>query len=64
MPAKIDTFSDEEFTEIVKSSFNLTEVAKKLGYTSHSGSNGQRIRVRIRDLNLSTEHFQLGHRSP
>lgn len=47
MPAKIDTFSDEEFSKIVKESSTMLEVAKKLGYTSHSGSNGNRIRYRI-----------------
>lgn len=64
MPAKIDTFSDEEFTKIVKESFTMLEVAQKLGYTSHSGSNGNRIRYRIDQLNLSTDHFTLGNRRP
>lgn len=64
MAAKIDTFSDSEFTTIVEESHNLLEVAKKLGYTSHSGDNGTRIRRRIDDLNLSTDHFSLGYRRP
>lgn len=64
MPAKIDTFSDEEFSKIVKESSTMLEVAKKLGYTSHSGSNGNRIRYRINQLQLSTEHFTLGNRQP
>ena len=38
--AKIDTFSDEEFIEIVKSNYTMLDVARALGYTSHSGSNG------------------------
>lgn len=64
MPARIDTFSDEEFIEIVKSSHSMLEIAQKLGYTSHSGSNGQRIRLRIDKLGLSTEHFKIGYKRP
>ena len=64
MKALIDTYTDEEFSNIVKFSSNLLEVAKKLGYTSHSGSNGQRIRQRIDELNLSTDHFTLGNKRP
>ena len=64
MPAKIDTFTNEEFSEIVASSTTMAEIAKKLGYFSHSGDNGARIRKRIDALNLSTEHFSLGNRRP
>ena len=64
MPAKIDTFSDKEFKDIVISSNSMIEVAKKLGYTSHSGSNGERIRHRIDELQISTEHFSLSNRRP
>ena len=64
MPAKIDTFTNEEFALIVANSFNLAEVARKLGYTSHSGDNGTRIRKRIDLLHLSTDHFSLGNRRP
>lgn len=64
MPAKIDIFTDEEFKQIVAQSYSMIEVAKKLGYTSHSGSNGTRIRHRIDQLNLSTEHFNLSNRRP
>lgn len=64
MPAKIDLFSDEEFSQIVENSSTMLEVAQKLGYTSHSGSNGNRIRYRIDQLGLSTSHFTLGNRRP
>ena len=62
--AKIDTFSNEDFSLIVANSSNLLEVAKKLGYTSHSGDNGVRIRKRIDALGLSTEHFSLVNKRP
>lgn len=64
MPALIDTFSDVDFKEIVLSSSSMREVALKLGYTSYSGSNGQRIRKRIDELSISTDHFSLGNRRP
>ena len=64
MPAKIDTFTNEEFAEIVASSRNMAEIARKLGYASHGGDNGTRIRKRIDALSLSTEHFTLGNRRP
>lgn len=64
MLAKIDTFTDEDFIKIVASSTSMIEIARKLGYTSHSGDNGVRIRKRIDALNLSTDHFQLGNKRP
>lgn len=64
MPAKIDLFTDEQFINIVKNSNSMVEIAQKLGYTSHSGSNGQRIRYRIDQLNISTDHFKLGNKRP
>lgn len=64
MTALIDKYSDEEFIQIVQSSSNLAEVAKKLGYKSNSGSNATRIRKRIDDLQLSTDHFSLGNKRP
>lgn len=64
MAALIDTYSDEEFIQIVQSSSNMTEIAKKLGYAAHSGSNATRIRKRIDDLQLSTDHFLIGNQRP
>lgn len=64
MWAKIDQFTDEEFKKIVESNYTMLDVAKALGYTSHSGSNGQRIRKRIDELNISTDHFTLSNRRP
>lgn len=64
MPAKIDTYTNEQFQEIVKTSDNLKEVATKMGYTSYSGSTAERIRKRIDLLNISTNHFSNGHKRP
>lgn len=42
----------------------MAEIARKLGYIAHSGSNATRIRKRIDDLQLSTDHFTLGNQRP
>lgn len=62
--AKIDTFSDEEFKKIVAESLNMTEISTKLGYAAKSGSNYTRIRKRIDELKISTDHFSLGNKRP
>ena len=64
MKALIDTYTDEEFISIVKNSSNMTEIAKKLGYQAHSGANATRIRKRIDELKISTDHFSLGNKRP
>lgn len=62
--AKIDTFSDEEFKQIVAESKSMMEISQKLGYAAKSGSNYTRIRSRIDALQLSTTHFYLGNKRP
>ena len=60
--ARIDTFSNEEFKNIVAESKSMAEISEKLGYAAKSGSNYTRIRKRIDELQLSTEHFSLGNK--
>ena len=66
MPAKarIDTFSDEEFAKIVAESKNMTEICLKLGYAAKSGANQTRVRKRIDELKLSTNHFYINNQRP
>lgn len=64
MKALIDTFTDEEFSNIVANSKNMTEISLALGYAAKSGSNYTRIRKRIDNLHLSTEHFYLVNKRP
>ena len=52
--ALIDTYSDEEFINIVKNSSSMREISKKIGYTAISGSSLERIRKRVDSLNIST----------
>ena len=64
MPALIDKYTDEEFIKIVANSSNMAEISIKLGYAAKSGSNYTRIRQRIDKLQLSTDHFSIGHKRP
>ena len=64
MAALIDTYTDEEFKNIVEHSFSMKEISDKIGYTAYSGDSGVRIRKRIDDLQLSTDHFYLTNKRP
>ena len=55
--ALIDTFSNEEFENIVKTSFSIKEVGQKLGYISNSGDLSNKIKQKIENLKISTAHF-------
>jgi hypothetical protein len=50
------TCSDEEFIEIVKSSFSISEVLKKLNHAT-SGGSYRSFYIRIKKLNINTSHF-------
>lgn len=58
MKALIDKYSKKEFEQIVLNSSSFNEVAKKLGYSAYSGSLLSRIRKRVREEEISTEHFK------
>lgn len=64
MQVKIDSFSDETFAEVVRISRSFTEVSYRLGYKMKSGVLFTRIRKRIRDMGLSTNHFLLSSKRP
>ena len=57
MKALIDNYSDAEFSQIVSQSNSMSDLSHKLGYTAYSGDGLSRIRERIRNLNISTIHF-------
>ena len=58
----LDTFSDEEFKDIVLTSSSIKEVCMKLGYVGHSGANGNRIKNRMAELGLNETQFKTLHR--
>ena len=53
---KLDNFTDEEFTQLVKESSSMRELSRKLGYIG-SGYNGDIIKKRCSQLGISLEHF-------
>ena len=57
MATKLDKFTDEEFKEIVANNYSLYAVALAIGYTTANSSTGTKLRNRIKELGISTEHF-------
>ena len=57
MATKLDKFTDEEFREIVARNISLNGVALAIGYTTANGTTGTKLRNRIKELGISTEHF-------
>ena len=57
MKALLDTYSNEEFINIVKNSSSYSELCLNLGYQSKSGDLVSRIKVRMNDLNLNEKDF-------
>ena len=53
----LDQYSDEDFINIVKNSYSMREISKKIGYSAISGDSLMKIRERIDLLNISCEHF-------
>lgn len=57
MATKLDKFTDEEFREIVARNISLNDVALAIGYTTANSTTGTKLRNRIKELGISTEHF-------
>lgn len=53
----MDTFTDQEFEEIISKSFSYAEALRKLGYKSNSGDATARLKNKIEKLKISTNHF-------
>ena len=59
MENRIYKLSDDAFTDLVKSSLNISEVLFKLGYTTVGNSWGySQVKQRMTDLNLSGKDFR------
>ena len=55
----LDNFSDEEFKQIVSTSFSIAEVTKKCGFKTYkSGSGRTKVIQRIRVLGIDISHFK------
>lgn len=55
--ALMDTYSDQEFTEIVKNSLNFKDCLRTLGYSSDSGASTKRLKQKIKQLNIDISHY-------
>jgi len=56
-------FSDEEFKEIVLTSFSIAEVTQKCGFKTYkSGGGRDRVVKRIKNLGIDTSHFKTNGR--
>ena len=62
--ALIDTYTDEEFISLVKTSYSMSEICRKLGYSAKSGDSLARIRKRIDLLEITTDHFSEMNKRP
>lgn len=58
--AIIDNFSKEELEQIVQESKSYREVITKLGYATASGSNNKTLKKRLKEYNISVDHFSIG----
>lgn len=59
MENKIYKLTDQEFSDLVKSSLNISEVLFKLGYTTTGNSWGySQVKQRMSDLNLTSKDFR------
>ena len=55
---KLNSISDEDFMNIVSSSFSYSEILRSIGLTTNGGSSTFSIKNRIKILKLSISHFR------
>lgn len=60
---KISTISDKDFKELIMTSDNITDAARKLGYKKVNGGTYRIFREKIKKLNISTNHFNFHPRN-
>lgn len=58
--SKVYQSSDEEFSQLVKNSKSICDVAKKIGLSVNGGNSYRLIRQRIEELKLDISHFNIG----
>ena len=62
MKSIVYSYSKDDFAKIVANSTNYAECMRNLGYTSISSKSVALLKQRIKEDNLSTEHFQMNIR--
>lgn len=53
----MDTYTDEQFAEIVANSCSYADCLRNLGYQSNSGDSTNLLKEKINKLGISVEHF-------
>ena len=59
--SKVYIPTDAEFIKIIEESNSYSDCLRKLGLTTRGGSSTDILKKRIKELNLSTEHFGKSH---
>jgi len=57
---KVYNISDDEFRLVVSESFAYTDILRKLGLGGRGGTSSRLLKQRIRDLDITTGHFDRG----
>ena len=60
----IESYTNEQFAKIISESFSYAECLRKMGYSSNSGSMTKKLKEKIKQLQISIEHFKHYNNSP
>lgn len=63
MKSLMDSYSNEEFEQIVLNSFSYAECLYNLGYKSNSGNGNKQLKQKIEKLGIDISHFTSTSRS-
>ena len=55
--SRFQNISDEDFIKVVKENVSVRDILSELGYSRSSGSMGKKVRDRIKQLGINTDHF-------
>ena len=55
--SRFQNISDEDFIKVVKENVSVRDILSELGYSRSSGSMGKKVRDRIKQLGINTNHF-------
>lgn len=61
---KLDSFSDQQFCDIIQNSFSFSEARRKFGYCEYGRYVNDLIRERCDTLDLSLDHFSRKKQDP
>lgn len=62
--SKLDSISDEQFIELVKSNDCYSDIVKAIGLDSNGSYNHTKVKNRVQKLNIDITHFYKNGKSP